>query len=180
MPVTNYAVSPAAGVDYEQTVTANDGTVGFNWRVGDVSVDNQGGQWLFGQADEALTAFSLCFVTNATIILGTWKFQMAEAADLATGAKFLGLNQVAFTDEYYGWIWRGPGGGLNRGIKVRAENATAGALLHPLSGTAGAVDDANVDEGVISGLATLVTTTTIAATECQASTIITCNLTEVD
>lgn len=179
MAVTNYAIGPV-GVDFEVTVSANDGTTVGGWRVGDVVIDNQGGQWLFGQADEALTAFSLCFVTNATIILGTWKFQMAEASDIATGPKFLGLNQVAFTDEYYGFIARGPGGGLNRGIKVRAENATAGALLSPLSGTAGAVDDANVDEGVIAGLTTLVTTTTIAATEVQMTTFLTCNLGEVD
>jgi len=179
MAVTNYAIGPI-GVDFEVTTDVNDGTVPNNFKLGDVVIDNQGGHWIFGRADEALTAFSLCFITNATIILGTWKFQMAEAADLATGPKFLGLNQVAFTDEYYGFIWRGPGGGLNRGIKVRSENATAGALLHPLSGTAGAVDDANVDEGVVAGLTTLVTTTTITAVECQASTFLACNLTEVD
>lgn len=179
MAVTNYAIGPI-GVDFEVTQSVNDGTVPNNFKLGDVVIDNQGGHWIFGRADEALTAFSLCFITNATIILGTWKFQMAEAADIATGPKFLGLNQVAFTDEYYGFIWRGPGGGLNRGIKVRSENATAGALLSPLAGTAGAVDDANVDEGVIAGLTTLVTTTTITAVECQASTFLTCNLGETD
>ena len=179
MPVTNYAIGPI-GVDFEVTQSVNDGTVPNNFKLGDVVIDNQGGHWIFGRANEALTAFSLCVVTNATIILGTWKFEMVEAADIATGPKFLGLNQVAFTDEYYGFIWRGPGGGLGRGIKVRAENASAGALLSPLSGTAGAVDDANVDEGVIAGLTTLVTTTTITATECQATTFLTCNLGETD
>lgn len=180
MAVTNYAISTPCGVDFEVTQTVNDGTVPNNWRVGDVVIDNQGGQWIFGRANEILTAFSLCVITNATIILGTWKYEMAEAADIATGPKFLALNQVAFASGDYGFAWRGPGGGLGRGIKVRAENATAGALLAPLSGTAGAVDDANVDEGVIAGLTTLVTTTTITATEVQASTIISCNLTEVD
>jgi hypothetical protein len=148
--------------------------------VGTVCIDNFGGHWIYIKAAETLTAYSLCHITNASIILGTWKAEMTEAADMATGPKFLGLNQVAFATDEYGWIWRGPGGGLGRGIKVRAENATAGALLHPLSGTAGGVDDANVDEGVVAGLTTLVTTTTITATECQASTFLTCNLTEVD
>lgn len=180
MTTINYAIFPTLGTDFNATVSANDGTYTGNFKVGDVVIDNQGGQWLFGQADEALTDASLCFVMNSTIILGTWKFQMAEITDINTGPKFLGVNTVAFTDEYYGFIWRGPGGGLGRGIKVRSENASAGALLSPLASTPGAVDDANVDEGVIAGLTTLVTTTTITATEVQASTIISCNLTEVD
>jgi len=69
---------------------------------------------------------------------------------------------------------------LGRGIKVRSENMTAGALAFPLSGTAGAIDDAVVDEGVIAGLTTLTTTTTITAVECQMTTILACNLTETD
>lgn len=162
------------GARYEETSTTA------KFPVGTVSIDNCGGQWLYVKAAETLTVHSLCHVTNASIILGTWKAEMTEAADLATGPKFIGLNQVAFAADDYGWIARGPGGGLGRGIKVRAENATAGALLHPLSGTAGAVDDANVDEGVLAGLTTLVTTTTITATEVQMSTILACNLTEVD
>jgi hypothetical protein len=148
--------------------------------VGTVCQDNCGGQWLYVKAAEILTAYSLCHVTNASIILGTWLAEMTEASDIATGPKFIGLNQVAFAADDYGWIARGPGGGLGRGIKVRSENATAGALLTPLSGTAGAVDDANVDEGVLAGLTTLVTTTTITATEVQMTTILACNLTEVD
>lgn len=180
MAVTNYAIIPTLGVDFEVTQSVNDGTVPNSWKLGDVVIDNQGGQWLFVRAAESLTAFSLCHVTNASIILGTWLAEMTEASDIATGPKFLGLNQVAFTSQYYGFIARGPGGGLGRGIKVRAENASAGALLAPLSGTAGAVDDANVDEGVLAGLTTLVTTTTITATEVQMTTILACNLTEVD
>lgn len=181
MAVTNYAIFPTLGTDFEVTVALNDGTVvPGNFKIGDVVIDNQGGQWLFVKAAETLTAFSLCHVTNASIILGTWLAELTEAADIATGPKFLGLNQVAFTTAYFGFIARGPGGGLGRGIKVRSENATAGALLTPLSGTAGAVDDANVDEGVLAGLTTLVTTTTITATEVQMTTILTCNLGEVD
>jgi len=148
--------------------------------LGDVVVDNQGGQWIVVRAAETLTAFSLCHITNASVIAGTWLAEMTEASDIATGPKFLGINQVAAAADDYLLIWRGPGGGKNRGIKVRSENMTAGALAHPLSGTAGAIDDANVDEGVIAGLTTLTTTTTIAAVECMATTIITCNLTEVD
>lgn len=162
------------GARYEETSTTA------LFPVGTVSIDNFGGHWLYVKAAEILTIHSLCHVTNASIELGTWLAEMTEAADMATGPKFLGLNQIAFAANEFGWLWRGPGGGLGRGIKGRTENATKGALLHPLSGTAGGMDDANVDEGVVAGLTAIATTTTIAAVEVQASTIITCNLTEAD
>jgi len=168
-----YPVS-MVGARYEETSTTA------LFPVGTVSFDNFGGEWIYVKSAEILTVYSLCHVTNASIIAGTWLAEMTEAADIATGPKFLGLNQVAFAASEYGWLLRGPGGGLNRGIKVRSENMSAGALAFPLSGTAGAIDDANVDEGVIAGLTTLVTTTTITAVECQLTTILTCNLTETD
>lgn len=162
------------GVRFEETSTTA------LFPVGTVAFDTDGGEWLYVKAAETLTVYSLCHVTNASIILGTWLAELTEAADMATGPKFLGLNQVAFAAADFGWLWRGPGGGYGRGIKIRSENATAGALITPLSGTAGAVDDANVDEGVVAGLTTLTTTTTIANVEVQATTIIACNLGEVD
>lgn len=148
--------------------------------LGAVSIDNCGGHWIYVKAAETLTAYSLCHITGASVEAGTWLAEMTEASDMATGPKFLGLNQVAAVANDFLWIWRGPGGGYGKGIKVRAENQTKGALLHPLSGTAGGVDDANVDEGVVAGLTCLATTTTIAATEVVATTFLTCNLTEVD
>ncbi len=152
------------------------------WKLGDVCIDNLGGQWIFCKAAEDLDAYSLCVISNASLEDGTYLAYEVEAADIATGTKILGINQVAVdqSEAPYFWLWRGPGGRYGSGIKVRAENATKGALLHPLSGTPGAVDDANVDEGVIAGLQTLVTTTTLTAVECIATTILTCNLTEVD
>ena len=169
-------VSPAtmSSARYEETSTDQ------KFALGCVSIDNFGGQWIYVKAAETLTAYSLCHITNASVEAGTWLAEMTEAADMATGPKFLGLNQVAFAASDYGWLWRGPGGGYGRGIKGRTENATKGALLHPLSGTAGGMDDANVDEGVIAGLTAITTTTTITAVEVMATTIITCNLTEVD
>lgn len=164
-----FPVSNTSARFYETSTTAL-------FTPGDVVTDNQGGKWMYGQADEALTAYSLCVLSNALIPQAV----EAEAADIATGPKFLGICQVAFADTEYGWFWRGCGGGVGRGIKVRAANATAGALLHPLSGTAGAVDDANVDEGVIAGLTLAATVTTLAATECVATTLLTCNIGEVD
>lgn len=162
------------GVRFEETSTTA------LFPVGTACVDNCGGQWLYVKAAATTPIYSLVNVTNASIILGTWLVELTTTTTIATGPKFLGIAQIAFAASDYGWIWRGPGGGYGRGIKVLAENATAGALLTTLASPAGSVDDANVDEGVIAGLTTLVTTTTNAATEVQATTIIACNLTEVD
>jgi len=162
------------GVRFEETST----TPLFD--LGTEITDNCGGKWIYVKAAETLTAYSVCHITNASVQAGTWLAEMTEAADIATGPKYLGLNQVAFAAADYGWLLRGPGGGYGKGVKVRSENMTAGALAFPLSGTAGAIDDANVDEGVLAGLTTLTTTTTITAVECMLTTILTCNLTETD
>lgn len=177
-----YAVSQSQA-QLDSTYLTLDDEGGFpGGKLGDVVIDNKGGQWMLVKAAEAITRYSLCHITNASIIAGTYLAEMTEAADIATGPKVLGLclNTISTSLNPYFWLFRGPGGGLDSGVKVRSENATAGALLHPLSGTAGAVDDANVDEGVIAGLQTLTTTTTITAVEVYATTILTCNLTEVD
>lgn len=174
MALTGVFPATISQARYEETTTDA------KFALGTVSIDNCGGQWIYVKSAEILTVHSLCHITAASVQAGTWLAEMTEAADIATGPKFLGANQVAFAASEYGWLWRGPGGGYGRGIKVRCENVTKGALLHPLSGTAGAVDDANVDEGVIAGLTAVADATTIAATEVMASTIITCNLTEVD
>lgn len=178
-----YAVS-LAQAQLDSTYLEIDGTDNSfpGGALGDACIDNKGGQWLLVKAAENITQYSLVVISNASLQDGTYLAYMVEAADIATGPKVLGLclNTIDTTLNPYFWLFRGPGGGYGSGVKVRAENATAGALLHPLSGTAGAVDDANVDEGVIAGLQTLETTTTIEAVEVYATTILTCNLGEAD
>ncbi len=178
-----YAVTEAQA-QLDSTYLAIDGTDRSfpGGKLGDVVIDSKGGQWMLVKAAEAITRYSLVHITNASLIAGTYLAEMTEAADIATGPKVLGLclNTIVVATNPYFWLFRGPGGGLDSGVKVRSENASAGALLSPLSGTAGAVDDANVDEGVIAGLQTLTTTTTITAVEVYATTILTCNLGETD
>lgn len=179
-----YAVS-LAQAQLDSTYASLDDEGGFpGGALGDVCIDNKGGQWMLVKAAEAITQYSLVVISNASLQDGTYLAYMVEAADIATGPKVLGLclNTISVTTNAnpYFWLFRGPGGGYGSGVKVRAENTTAGALLYPLAGTAGAVDDANVDESVIAGLQTLATTTTIAAAEVYATTIIGCNLTETD
>jgi len=180
-----YAVTEAQA-QLDTTYLAIDGTDRSfpGGALGDVVLDNKGGAWMLVKAAEALTQYSLCHVTNASIVAGTFLAEMTEAADMAGGPKVLGLvlNTISVTTNAnpYFWLFMGPGGGLGSGVKVRSENATAGALLFPLAGTAGAVDDAVVDESVICGLQTLTTTTTITAVEVYATTRLTCNLGETD
>lgn len=168
--------------NFEETYTAIDGSdpsfPGF--QLGDVCIDNLGGQWMFCKAGELITQYSLCVVTQASVEAGTYLLNMVEIGDINTGPKILGINQVAIASGSYGWIHRGPGGGYGKGCKVRSVGFTKGALAHPDASNAGAVDDDNVDEGVIAGLTTLATTTTEEAVEYIATTVMTCNLTEAD
>lgn len=173
-----------SNVQLDSTYLAIDGTdQSFpGGALGDVVLDNNGGQWMLVKAAEAITRYSLCHITNASVIAGTYLAEMTEATDIATGPKILGLclNTISTTTNPYFWLWRGPGGGLNKGIKVRSVGFTAGALAYPDASNAGAVDDDNVDESVIAGLTTLTTTTTEEAVEVFASTVLTCNLGETD
>lgn len=174
MALTNVYPLFNTGARFEETSTTALFELGSN------VIDNFGGHWIYVKAAEALTVYSVCHITNASVQAGTWLAEMTEITDINTGPKFLGLNQVAFAQNDYGWILRGPGGGYGKGVKVRSANMTAGALAFPLASTPGAIDDANVDEGVLAGLTTLATTTTEAAVECMLTTLLTCNLGETD
>lgn len=160
---------------YEETYTSLTvaGFPGFS--PGDVSIDNMGGQWVFCLTASACAAHALCTISQALV-------PIAAEATTTTIADFpykLGIPQVAVASGSYGWFWRGPGGGVSRGIKVLAANATLGKILYTTA-TAGVVDDANVDESVVSGLTLTATVTTQAATECSASIPLACNLVEPD
>jgi hypothetical protein len=175
MPLVNiYSVIPAMGVDYEATVTLNDGTENYNFKPGDVSIDNQGGHWIFAKANEALSAYELCKLSSAAIPLAI----AAAAADIDAVVPILGIPQVDIASGDYGWFWRGPGGGVGRGIKVLAAANCAQDKLLFATATDGVVDDAVVTDDAIAGLFICATITTAAAAECYATTFIAANLDE--
>lgn len=178
-----YAVTEAQA-QLDSTYSALTDAGGFpGGKLGNVVIDNMGGQWMLVKAAENITRYSLCHITVASVVAGTFLAEMTENTDMAGGPKILGLclNTITAATNPYFWLWRGPGGGLNTGIKVRAVGiTTAGDLLFPDGSNAGAVDNDNVDESVVSGLFTLSATTTEEAVEVYATTILTCNLGETD
>lgn len=145
------------------------------FKPGTACYDNLGGLWIYVKASAAVAANALATISNALIPL----IAEATTTTIANGPVPLGVVQVAFASADFGWIWRGPGGGVGRGIKCLAANAALDVTIYT-TGTAGVVDDANVDESVVCGLKLTATVTTQAAVEVIASMPITCNLTEPD
>ena len=176
---TLVGVYPKALVDarYEQTDTPASSTIltGLQARPGDVSLDNMGGEWLYAKATTACAQYALCTISGAAVPLAA----EATTTTIANGPVKLGIPQVAVAAGDFGWFWRGPGGAVGSGIKVLAANAALDVTLYT-TGTPGVVDDANVDESVVSGLKLTATVTTQAGVECLASTLLTCNLGEPD
>jgi hypothetical protein len=171
MALTNvYSIVPV-GVDFEVTATAIDGTVPGGFKPGDGAIDNQGGHWIYAKANEALSAYQLCKISSAAIPLAI----AAAAGDIDSVVPILGIPQVAIASGSYGWFWRGPGGGVGRGIKVLAAVDCAENKLLFATATDGVVDDAVVTDDAIAGLFICATITTAAAAEVYATTIISAN-----
>lgn len=163
---------------YEQTYLAVDGTdQSFPGGLpGDISQDNQGGNWMLVKAGSAIAQYDLCTITDAAIPIAA----SATTTTIAGPPGMLGIAQVAIASGSYGWLWRGPGGGVGRGIKCNLAASCAADVLLFTTATPGVVDDAPVDESVVSGLRSTATITTAAAAEVLATTFLTCNLGEVD
>lgn len=172
-------VYPATLVNarYEETYTAIDGTVPFpGGKAGDVSIDNCGGQWVFCKAGSAIDAYALCTISNANVPIAA----MATTTTIASRPGYLGIAQVAIASGSYGWLWRGPGGGVGRGIKCNLAASCVLDVLLSTTATPGVVDDTIVDESVVAGLVSTATITAAAAAEVIATTLLSCNLGEVD
>jgi hypothetical protein len=122
------------------------------------------GLFVYGQANGALTQYDAVKVDNdGQIVQLTTTVSGAEPT--AAGA----TQQSGFSDNYYGWVWRGLGGGSGLGIKVNALTLCATDVKLYTTATAGAIDDSATD--CIQGL-TLVSTNAAGgtvATECYSS-----------
>lgn len=136
--------------------------------------DNQGGEWIYAQADEAIAAHDLCKISTAA----TAQAEPVAAGDIDALVPKLGIPQVALADGEYGWFWRGPGGGVGFGIKVNAALNCAQDVLLFATATDGVVGDAVVTDDCIAGLTICATITTAAAAECYATIPLAANLDE--
>ncbi len=156
MALSGIFPSDLVGARYEETSTTA------LFALGTVSVDNEGGRWRYVQANGALTIYDAVKIDN--------DFQAVQLTTTVSGSEptNVGIAQVAFSDNEYGFVFEGPGGGLGSGIKVNTlASAVADSKMYT-TGTAGAIDDTATD--LIQGL-TIVTTNggSTAAVECYAA-----------
>lgn len=126
--------SGSFGVDHRKTfTTANN--LALPAQVGAVGSTPEG-QWVFVQANGAITQYSFVEITNDG--------QASEATDALVRLRQIGVAQVAAADNEYLWVWIGGpmGGGSGKGIRGRILTGyVAGSALFTTT-TAGALDDA--------------------------------------
>lgn len=137
--------------------------------VGTVADDSQGGQWIYVKSTAAIAQYDLCWVDETGFVALT----MLNATTPAAGRPvILGIAQVAFpTGTTYGWLWRGPGGGVGVGLKVNALISCVKDVALYATATAGKVDDAATTNYKIGGFTLTATEpgTGTTAIECYAS-----------
>lgn len=131
--------------------------------LGQACIDSEGGHWVYGQANGALTQYDCVKIDNDG--------QVVQMTTTVSGAEptAAGVVQVAFADNEYGWVWRGgAGGGLNSGIKVRVLASCAADVKIYTTATAGCLDDTATD--LVQGLCIIAANGgSTAAVECFAS-----------
>jgi len=171
MSLSNVFSVDLVGVNFEKTVEdLTSGVVGV-YEPGTSATDNLGGKWVFAKANEAIAAYQLCKVSSAAVPLA----EPVAAGDIDAIVPILCIPQVAIASGSYGWFWRGPGGGVGRGIKVLAATDCAANKLLFATAVDGVVHDAVVTDDAIAGLFICATITTAAAAEVYATTIISAN-----
>lgn len=149
------------GVDFLSTSTTQQFALG-------TQVLTDQGFFVYGQANGALTVYDAAKVDDDG--------QLAALTTAISGAEptAVGIAQVAFADNEYGWVWRGCGGGSGSGIKVNVLASCAADVKIYTTATAGALDDTATD--LIQGLK-LVSANggSTAAVECFAATLLCTN-----
>lgn len=154
------------GVRFEETSTTA------LFKLGERCHDSGGGSWVYVQANGAITQYDAVKVDN--------DYQIVPITTAISGSEptNVGLAQVAYADNEYGWVFEGPGGGVNSGIKVRALTLCATDVkLYTNATTAGTVDDTPTSMDLIQGLTIVATNSSgsTAAMEVFASTFLTTN-----
>lgn len=106
------------------------------------------GAWVYGQADEAITAGQAVFVTESDGGL-----TLADTTESGSTAKLVGIADTAIASGSYGWVWVGEG--TFEAIVTNAVAAGTNLTTTGTGGTVGTGGDAingliSVDAGVTS------------------------------
>lgn len=105
-------------------------------KLGDLASDTDG-EWAFVKASAAVAQYAFVVITKDNTV--------AELTTTNAGSNSLqvGVAQVAFAANEYGWVWIGGvmGGGLTKGIKGKALTLYAAEVNLYTTATAGCADD---------------------------------------
>lgn len=128
--------SGSFGVNYKRTFTGTEAPLPA--KVGSVGSSTEG-EFVFVQANGAIAQYA--WVTIAA------DGQSAELTTTTAGSNglLIGVAQVAFADNEYGWVWVGGlrGGGAGNGIKGKVLTGYVAGNNLFTTATAGAADDAS-------------------------------------
>jgi hypothetical protein len=113
-----------------------------------------GKEYIYVQADGAITQYQAVSITPAGQAAALTK------ANADKGYK-VGVAQIAFTDDYYGWILVVDP--IGTGSYVRAASACASETLLYTTATAGRIDDSDTGQTAIEGIELTATAATAAA-----------------
>lgn len=120
--------------------------------LGDKFMDDQGRCWVYVQANGAITQYDFVGIDE--------NFQAAPLTTAMAGdGWFVGVAQVAFTDNDYGWVACQGANGLTARV---AASCAADAALYTTA-TAGVVDDATTTTKIDGVVAVATNTTTAVA-----------------
>lgn len=126
-----------------------DGTIGVDltrtsstpeFALGETHKGTDNTEWTYVQANGAITQYDAVGIDE--------NFQAAALTKaLADAGHQIGFAQVAFTDDYYGWVAR-----TGSNIKCRLKNACAADVSLYTTASAGMLDDTDASQTKISGV----------------------------
>lgn len=150
------AQSGSFGVNYKKTFDAS--VLPLPAKLGSVGSSPEG-EFVFVQADGAIDQFA--FVK----IEADGQAAMLTTTNAGSQGLLVGVAQVAFADNEYGWVWVGglAGGGAGSGIKGKVAAGYVAKNNLNTTATAGVADDASTTK--ISYVVGVASTTPAAAVE---------------
>jgi hypothetical protein len=151
--------SGSFGVNYKTTFTTTN-TLALPAKLRAVGSSTEG-EFVFVQADGAIDQYAWVKIEQ------DGQAAMLNTTNAGSNGLLVGVAQVAFADNEYGWVWVGGlnGGGVGSGIrgKVAAGYVAKANLNTTSSATSGVADDASTTK--IAYVVGLTSTTPAAAVE---------------
>lgn len=135
-------------------------------KLGDIGSDTDG-EWIFVKASAAVAQYAFVLITDT--------FTAAETSGASTIVQHVGVAQVAFAANEYGWVWIGGpvGGGVGKGIKGKIAASYVANTPLLTTATSGVADDAG--STTIKNVSATTLTTGAASVELKSTGYLTLN-----